>query len=140
MEPSPAIAVLLDTPFAETVSLTREALRQQGFDVIAEVDMRATLRKELGEQVEEYLILGVCNPRLASRALAEDRQAGLLLPGNVVVRTVDSGTMVEAADPDVLVRATGHHGLYPVADEARRLLVAAIEALRAPTAHSQHGT
>ncbi|WP_051499961.1 DUF302 domain-containing protein [Nocardia sp. BMG51109] len=120
------------------MEMTREALRQQGFGVLTEIDVRATLREKLGEQIEPYVILGACNPRLASRALATDRQAGLLLPCNVVVRGADTGTLVEAADPDVLVRATGHGDLQAIADEARGLLTAAIETLRTVPARAQH--
>nr|WP_051500031.1 DUF302 domain-containing protein [Nocardia sp. BMG51109] len=119
--------------------MTREALQQQGFGVLTEIDVQATLRERLGEQIEPYLILGVCNPRLASLALAANRQAGLMLPCNVVVRGADSGTLVEAADPDVLVRAAGHDGLQSIADEARGLLTAAIEALRTVPVSAQHG-
>nr|WP_067525478.1 DUF302 domain-containing protein [Nocardia uniformis] len=127
--PAPGIAVHLDTSFEDAVARTREALQRQGFGVITEIDVRATLQEKLGEHIENYLILGACNPRLAHRALAADPEAGLLLPCNVVVRSVDTGIVVEAADPDVLVDATGVPALRPVAAEARRLLIAALHDL-----------
>jgi uncharacterized protein (DUF302 family) len=129
-----ALATTLHTSFEEAVRRTREALAEQGFGVLTEIDVQATLKAKLGEDMEEYLILGACNPPLAHRAISVDRQIGLLLPCNVVVRTdpADDGTvLVEAMDPEVLVEVTGEAGLRPVADEVTTKLKAAIEALRA---------
>lgn len=128
--PAPAIAIRLDAPFDVAVRRTRDALRHQGLSVIAEVDLQATLREQIGEQIEDFLLLGVCDPRLTHRALTADRQAALLLSCTVVVRSVDTGTLVEATDPDLLVRATTQPALRPVAADARRLLAAALESLR----------
>jgi len=129
-----ALATTLHTSFEEAVRRTREALAEQGFGVLTEIDVQATLKAKLGEDMEEYLILGACNPPLAHRAITVDRQIGLLLPCNVVVRTdpTDDGTvLVEAMDPEVLVEVTGEAGLRPVADEVATKLKAAIEALGA---------
>jgi len=119
----------LDTPFPETVEQTREALREQGFGVLTQIDVRATLREKIGENMEDYVILGACNPRLAHRALGVDRQVGLLLPCNVVVRSDGEQTVVEAVDPATMVAATGEQALTPIADEAARLLRAALDTL-----------
>jgi uncharacterized protein (DUF302 family) len=118
-------------PFAETVQRVQRALKDQGFGVLTEIDVRATLREKLGEQMEGYLILGACNPQLAHRALEVDRQIGLLLPCNVVVRADGSDTVVEALDPQVMVGVSGQHALEPIADEAARRLAAALDSLRA---------
>ena len=118
-------------PFAETVQRVQRALKDQGFGVLTEIDVRATLREKLGEQMEDYLILGACNPQLAHRALEVDRQIGLLLPCNVVVRADGGDTVVEALDPQVMVGVSGQHALEPVADEAARRLAAALDSLRA---------
>ncbi|WP_338087599.1 DUF302 domain-containing protein [Nocardia huaxiensis] len=131
--PAPAVSAHLDTTFAEAVTRTVEALRQQGFGVLTEVDMQATLREKAGEHIEDYLILGVCHPALAARALAADRQAGLLLPCHVAIRADDTGVLVEAADPEVLAHALYQPDLDPVAAETHRLLVAALTVLRHPT-------
>ena len=77
-----------------------DALREQGFGVFAEIDVRATLREKLGVEIENYLILGACSPPLAHRALAADRDIGPLLPCNVVVRADGpDATLVQALDP-----------------------------------------
>lgn len=121
--------VRLPKPFADTVERVRAVLQDQGFGVLTEIDVRATLRAKLGEEMEDYLILGACNPPLAHRALQIDRQIGLLLPCNVVVRAEAGHTVVEALDPQVMVTVTQRPELKPVADEAARRLDAALDAL-----------
>jgi uncharacterized protein (DUF302 family) len=129
-----ALSTALHTSFDDAVRRTREALAEQGFGVLTEIDVQATLKTKLGEDMEDYLILGACNPPLAHRAINVDRQIGLLLPCNVVVRTdpKDVGrVLVEAMDPEVLLDVTGEAELRPVADEVATKLKAAIEALGA---------
>jgi uncharacterized protein (DUF302 family) len=117
-------------PFAETVERVRAALKDQGFGVLTEIDVRATLRDKLGEEMEDYLILGACNPPLAHRALGIDREIGLLLPCNVVVRSDGDDTVVEALDPQVMVAVSGQPAFKPVAEEAAGRLAAALDTLR----------
>jgi uncharacterized protein (DUF302 family) len=119
----------VDLPFAETVSQVRGALKEQGFGVLTEIDVTATLRARLGEQMEDYIILGACNPPAAHQALGIDRSIGLLLPCNVVVRATAAGTLVEALDPQVMVTLTGRPELKPVADEVGQRLARALAAL-----------
>jgi uncharacterized protein (DUF302 family) len=119
----------LDAPFDEAVARTRAALREEGFGVLTEIDVQRTLREKIGAEVEEYLILGACNPALAHRALETDRRIGLLLPCNVVVRADGDETVVEALDPQTMVGVTERPALQPVADEAGRRLTAALAAL-----------
>ena len=117
--------VTLDIPFTEAVDRVRAALAEQGFGVLTEIDVTATLRARLGEQMEDYIILGACNPPAAHQALGIDRSIGLLLPCNVVVRAAAAGTVVEALDPQVMVTLTGRPELKPVADEVGRPLAGA---------------
>jgi uncharacterized protein (DUF302 family) len=124
------ITVETSTPFAQAVAQVRDALKAQGFGVLTEIDVRATLREKLGKEIEDYLILGACNPPLADRALAADRQIGLLLPCNVVVRAANGHTVVEALDPQTMVSVAQERELQPVADEAARRLRAALDTLR----------
>jgi uncharacterized protein (DUF302 family) len=122
-------SVTLDIPFPDAVDRVRAALAGQGFGVLTEIDITATLRARLGEQMEDYLILGACNPPAAHQALGIDRSIGLLLPCNVVVRATPAGTVVEALDPQVMVTLTRRPELKPIADEVARRLAGALAAL-----------
>ena len=128
-----ALSTVLRTSFDDAVTRTREALAGQGFGVLTEIDMQATLKAKLGEDMEQYLILGACNPPLAHRAVDVNRQIGLLLPCNVVGRADpadEAAVLVEAMDPQVLVDVTGEEQLKPVADEVAAKLRAAIDSLQ----------
>ncbi|MFF7443023.1 DUF302 domain-containing protein [Streptomyces sp. NPDC008122] len=122
------MAVTLEAPFPEALKRVRDALAGEGFGVLTEIDVRATMREKLGEEMEDYVILGACNPPLAHRALEVDRSIGLLLPCNVVVRTTREGVLVEAMDPALLVQVTGRPELAPVAREAVERLARALAA------------
>lgn len=128
-----AISTTLHTTFNDAVERTRKALADQGFGVLTEIDVTATLHDKLGETMEDYVILGACNPPLAHRAVNIDRQIGLLLPCNIVVRAVpdaDSATViVDAMDPQIMVQVADQPGLQELADEATDRLRAAIHAL-----------
>lgn len=130
------ITIKTQAPFAQAVELIRAALGKQGFGVLTEIDVQATLRAKLGEEVEDYLILGACNPPLAHAALSADRQIGLLLPCNVVVRAGDSETIVEALDPLTMVSLSDAESMRPVAEEAARRLRAALAEVEAYQATS----
>ncbi|MFH7334231.1 DUF302 domain-containing protein [Streptomyces sp. KHY 26] len=121
--------VHLDTDFATAVTLVREALADQGFGILTEIDVTATLKAKLDQDMEDYVILGACNPPLAHQALEADRTIGLLLPCNVVVRAEGDRTAVQALDPQAMVALTGLDALRPVADEATRRLDAALASL-----------
>ncbi len=109
-----AMTITLDLPYAQAVPAVKQALREQGFGVLTEIDARATMKDKLGADMEPYIILGACNPQLAHRALGLDRQIGLLLPCNVVVRA-DGGdrTVVSALDPQVMVTVPEREGPSP---------------------------
>lgn len=123
--------ITTDRDFAETVELTRAALADNGFGVLTEIDVQATLKKKLDVDMEPYLILGACNPQLAHRALGIERDIGLLLPCNVVVRRDGDRTVVQALDPQVMVSVPGLPELQPIADEAGKRLAAALETVAA---------
>ncbi|MFZ2177098.1 MAG: DUF302 domain-containing protein [Rhodococcus sp. (in: high G+C Gram-positive bacteria)] len=127
-----ALSATVHTSFEDAVSRTRAALLEQGFGVLTEIDMQATLKAKLGEDMERYVILGACNPPLAHRAVGVNRQIGLLLPCNVVVRDDPStagAVLVEAMNPQLMVQVSGEPELVPVAEEAGKRLQAAIDTL-----------
>ncbi len=126
-----AIGVTVDRPFPETLTATREVLAAEGFGVLTEIDMRASLKVKLGVDIAPQVILGACRPPLAHAALQAEPSIGLLLPCNVVVRQVDDDrTRVETIDPDIMVSISGNAGLQVVAADARTRLTAALHALR----------
>jgi len=127
-----AITIRTSAAFAEAAARIRDALKRQGFGVLTEIDVQATLHDKLGEDMEEYLILGACNPPLAHQALSADRSIGLLLPCNVVVRAEAGQTVIEALNPQAMVAVTEEPSLQPVADEAAKRLRAALDSLADP--------
>ncbi len=125
-----AISVTLEAGYQESVERTRAALAEQGFGVLTEIDVSATMKAKLGKDMAPHVILGACNPPLAHQALSVEPSIGLLLPCNVVVRSLDAThTLVEAMDPAVMVTATGNPELAGVAEQARERLVAALNTL-----------
>lgn len=115
--------------FDESVTAVRDALADQGFGILTEIDIQATLRDKVGAELDPYVILGACNPALANRAIAADPSIGALLPCNVVVRVAGDTTVVDALDPGTMSTLTDNADLEPVATEAKRLITAALETL-----------
>lgn len=101
------------------LSLVRDALKQEGFGVLTEIDVRQTLKEKIAADFQPYVILGACNPSLAYVALQKDAEMGLLLPCNVVVREIEHGSVVSILDPLVLAELSGAEGLEEVARIAR---------------------
>ena len=124
-----ALSIELDLPHEEAVIKVKEAFAAQGFGILTEIDVQATLKNKTGADIEPYLILGACNPQLAQQALEIERQIGLLLPCNVVVRAGDGCTIVEALDADVIAEIPDRDELVPVAEQAGRLIRAALDSL-----------
>jgi uncharacterized protein (DUF302 family) len=122
-------SVTVRAPFTQTVTRVRDALAAHGFGVLTEIDVTATLRAKLGEQMEDYVILGACSPPSAHQALGIDRSIGLLLPCNVVVRAAGDETVVETLDPQIMVTLTGRPELKPVADEVGQRLAGTLAEL-----------
>ncbi|GBD18311.1 hypothetical protein HRbin27_00806 [bacterium HR27] len=119
----------LDRPFEEVLTAVQNALKEQGFGVLTTIDVKATLKEKLGLDMERYVILGACNPPLAHRALETEREVGLLLPCNVVVREVNGKTRVEIADPKAMLGIVGNPALDELANEARSRLERALQTL-----------
>src|SRR5687768_9601189 len=96
-------SITVHLPYAEAVTRVREALAEQGFGILTEIDVRATLRDKRGLEMEDYVILGACNPDLAHQALEVDRAIGVLLPCNVVVSAAGAGgSTVRVLDPQMM--------------------------------------
>jgi uncharacterized protein (DUF302 family) len=119
----------VDLSYEEADRRIREELAAQGFGILTEIDVRATLRNKLDVEFPPYVILGACNPSLAHRALLAEPDIGLLLPCNVVVRRDESSgtTIVEAMDPEPMIDLAGNEGLNEVAAEARTRLETALK-------------
>lgn len=119
----------LHMPYEEAMTATTEALKAEGFGVLATIDVQRTLREKLGAEMEQYTILGACNPPLAHRALSTEREIGLLLPCNVVVRATETGSRVDIADPVAMMSIVDNPAVESVASEARQKLQRVVEAL-----------
>jgi uncharacterized protein (DUF302 family) len=113
-------------PYDTVVEEVKEALGKQGFGVLTEIDIKATLKKKLDVDVQPQVILGACNPTFAHQALQMEPSIGLLLPCNVVVRADGDSTTVEMIDPQTMVDVTGNPEMPRVATEVRALLEAAL--------------
>jgi uncharacterized protein (DUF302 family) len=112
------------------IEAVTEALAKEGFGVLTEIDVAATLKKKLGLERPPYRILGACNPQLASRAIEAEPQIGALLPCNVVVRQDAQGkTIVEFMDPDAVLGLVGRPEIAPLAAEVKARLTRVLQAL-----------
>jgi uncharacterized protein (DUF302 family) len=121
----------LDLPYEQAVERVTAALMEQGFGVLTEIDVKATLKKKLEADFRKYVILGACNPPLAHRALQAETEIGLLLPCNVIVYEADGGSVVSIVDPLSMLGVVENPDLDPVADEARARLRKVADALQA---------
>lgn len=125
-----ALTAKMEQPYEQSVAAVREALAEQGFGILTEIDIRATMREKLDIDVSPQVILGACRPPLAYAALQAEPSIGLLLPCNVVVRALDDNTtLVEAVKPEMMVEVTGNAELRAVADEATKRLGLALDSL-----------
>lgn len=119
----------LNLPYEQAVEKITAALKEEGFGVLTEIDVRATLKKKLDADFRNYVILGACNPALAHQALNTELEIGLLLPCNVIVYEENGGSVVSIVDPISMLGVVENPELSPVADEARTRLQRVIEAL-----------
>ncbi|TIC81527.1 DUF302 domain-containing protein [Nocardioides sp. GY 10113] len=124
------IATTVDRSYDDTVAAVREALQEQGFGVLTEIDLAATLKAKLGVDLAPQVILGACRPPLAYEAIQAEPSIAAVLPCNVVVRSLGPGsTLVEAFDPEAMMGLAGSEVLAKVAEDARERLGAAFAAL-----------
>jgi uncharacterized protein (DUF302 family) len=125
------LSLTLDLPYPAAVERTREALAAEGFGILTEIDVAATLKKKLDVDFREYIILGACNPSLAHRGLTAERDLGLLLPCNVIVYAgeEEGKSVVAVMDPEAALALAENPELRSVAEEARERLLRALGAL-----------
>ncbi|HVC88921.1 MAG TPA: DUF302 domain-containing protein [Gaiellaceae bacterium] len=116
-----------ELPFTDAVERVRDELKAEGFGVLCEIDVQATLREKLEVEEEPYTILGACNPSLAHRALAAEPDLGTLLPCNVVVYRRNGETRISAIDAERMLSIVGNSDLAPVAAEVRAKLALVVE-------------
>lgn len=115
--------------YSEAVERVRATLKAEGFGILTEIDVAATMAAKLGVQMAPYIILGACNPLLAHRAIDAEPEVGLLLPCNVVVRREGEVTVVEAMDPEAALGLVKDEAVGAVAFEAKQHLMRALEAI-----------
>ena len=118
-----------DVEFDVVVSRTRTALADQGFGVLTEIDVKATMKKKLDVELDPYLILGACNPEMAHQAIGMEPRVGAMLPCNVIIRQVEDGVEVSAIDPVASMMAIDNQNLKRVAGEVRDLLGKAVQSI-----------
>lgn len=124
------LTTTLARPYDEAVDAVRAALGDQGFGILTEIDLKATLKQKLDVDVAPQIILGACRPALAHAALIVDPSIAAVLPCNVVVRALDdTTTIVEAFDPDAMMSLADNDALHTVAADAKQRLTAALAAL-----------
>lgn len=125
-----AFSKTLDGSFDDVVARVRAALADKGFGVLTEIDVAATMKKKLGEDMAPYVILGACNPKFAWKALQAEPRIGAMLPCNVIVREVDGGKVeVAAIDPVASMQAVENPALGEVAGPVRDMLKGMVEGL-----------
>ena len=116
-------------PYAEAVARTRQALQQEGFGVLFEIDMQAKLKEKLGVDMQRYVILGACNPPMAWQTLQEEMDIGLLLPCNVIVYEKDGHSVVAAIDARKMMSVVGNPKLEANAQQINEMLQRVVDAV-----------
>jgi uncharacterized protein (DUF302 family) len=129
--PTYGLSLTLASTFDETMTRVKEAFKSEGFGVLTEMNVQHTLREKIGLEMAPYTVLGMCNPDLASRAIAAEPNIGLFLPCNVLLAKRGDRIEVSAQDPLLMVPMTGNEALRPIAQEARERIDRALAQLRA---------
>lgn len=124
------LTATLNIPYEEAIEKATAALKDEGFGVLTEIDVKATLKKKINADFRRYVILGACNPNLAHQALQNELEIGLLLPCNVIVYETDEGeSTVSIVDPMSMMGVTQNENLNNVANEANARLTRVIDKL-----------
>jgi uncharacterized protein (DUF302 family) len=121
------ISITSPRPFADVLESVRSALAAQGFGIVAEIDMQATLKKKIDVDIPSHMILGACNPQAARHAFEVEPSIALLLPCNVVVRQAEGHVVVEAIDTQMMAEVTGNEAMKELADEIGARLRSALD-------------
>jgi uncharacterized protein (DUF302 family) len=121
------LSTTTELAYPDAVARVREELAEEGFGVLCEIDVQATLEQKLGVDREPYLILGACNPSLAHAALEAEPELGVLLPCNVIVYERQGQTRIAAVDAEQMLSIVGNENLAGTAIEVRRRLAAVVE-------------
>ena len=121
--------LISDASFDEIDQRTRTALASQGFGVLTEIDVRATMKKKLDKDMDDYRILGACNPNMAYQAIGLEPNVGAMLPCNVILRQVDGGVQVSAIDPAASMLVIDNAELRAVADQVRGMLASVVDSI-----------
>jgi uncharacterized protein (DUF302 family) len=116
----------VDMGFDEAVARVKEVFQTHGFGTLTEIDVQATLKEKIGEEIEPYRILGTCNPRLASRALRAEHEIGLLMPCNVLVHECEGKVHVSVQEPVQMLNVAGNEALDPIAVEVKAIVETAL--------------
>ena len=116
------MSTTVNMTYEEAIEKVTAALKEQGFGILTEIDLQATMKKKLDADIDKYIILGACNPNLAYQALQEEQEIGLLLPCNVIVYEKDDTTHVSLLDPLQMINFAGNAGLNSMAEDARSRL------------------
>jgi uncharacterized protein (DUF302 family) len=123
-------SIVTPLSFDAAIDRVKVLLKDEGFGVLCEIDVTATLREKIGEEFRRYRILGTCNPKLAFRALSTDPRVGALLPCNVVVEARDGRTIVSAVDAEAMLAVVDDDALAPIAAEVNERLGRVLEGMR----------
>lgn len=126
-------AVVLSKPFDDVVARVKAEYAAVGFGTLTEIDMQKTLKAKIDKDIDPYVIIGACNPTLASKALEIEPQIGVLLPCNVIVRQTGDTVTVEAMDPGLMGSLTNNPEMTKVGADARELINTALERLTTPS-------
>ncbi len=121
--------IITGASFEDVDARTRKALMDKGFGVLTEIDVKATMKKKIDKDMDDYRILGACNPNLAYQAIGHEPRLGAMLPCNVILRSVEGGVEVSAIDPVASMMAIDNADLHNVAGQVRDMLQEVVDAI-----------